>query len=200
MATETMEKLIKQIAGSEVGMAALEDIEADRLARRQSMTQEIAAIREEINAETIDRNIAVEKAEEKYLAAEQALSTARQELLQAKSGFSSSRANHRISNLEGELRKSADMDTLHPFLSEMDELFDKVRAGTYTRLPTTERTIDGHTRMKEPGNAGEVRECLSQIGVARREAANNVVLEPLDKAGLESRLNELWLSIVLPKI
>ena len=196
------ESILQKLNESPEGRKVVEGIETERLAQRQTLADEIAAIQAERDSAAPERRADVEKAQVKVDAAQEALLLARQALAQANIAATAgdTGANHRATVIEGELQASADMETIRLFTTEIDDLCDTVRAGDYTRLPIMERTIDGSRRMKEPGNSEEVRECLSQIGEVRREAAHVVVLEPLDKNELKARLNELRQTIVLPKM
>ena len=193
-----IQDFIRKLTETQAGSKIMAELEDTRLSKRLALADEIAAIRADAMAKAPEIQKAIEKAQAKFDKAQEARLASRQELELAKSATSSNSVSSRISRLEGELRQTADMETIRTFTDDLDILHGQVRHGSHSRPPVMERLLDGRSRVKEEGNASDVSMCLGQIVAARREAADVVVLEPLDKAALAARLEALRESIVFP--
>ncbi len=199
MVTPAMTELMEKVAASPVGVEALKEMEDERLANRAKLVDEIQVIRDKIVDEQPKHKKAVEAATEKVEAAFEALQLARRNLGGEQATASTSSASRQIAQLENSLIESSDKASIRAFTDELDQLHHRVRGGAYTRPQTTERRIDGNHHVKDPGNYPEVSACLSQINDVRREARDQLPLEPLTQDQLRDRLQALRDSINLPQ-
>ena len=122
---------------------------------------------------------AAEKAQQQVEVAWEAYQGALRGRAQARTDASNDTANRRITTLEGELRNSADKETINAFKDDMDELLDGLRHGEYTRGGELTGKWMGSTPLRGAGNHAQVSACIQRVMAIRREVTDQVPLEPL---------------------
>ena len=189
MVTQTMTALMEKIAGSKAGVAALAEMESERLAKRKMLADGINGLVTAAEGKRPKLQQAVEAAMKKVEAALESVLVARQGVAMAQAAVSANSPSTQV--MEAELRQTADHDTIKAFVAEMEELLDRIRDGDYSISPTIEKDRWGVTRLIKSANADQVAACSQQVRDIRGEARDQVPLEALTRDELYQRLSTL---------
>ncbi len=192
------QEILKRLVDSPQGRKIATEMDAERLTKRVALADEIKSIRAAIEAKAPGVRKAAEKAQQQVEVAWEAYQATLRGRAQARTDASNSGSDRRITTLEGELRSTADMETISVFLEELDEILEGLRHGEYTHGGELTGKWMGSTPQRGAGNHAQVSACIQQVMAVRREVADQVRLEPLTQAELKDRLDGLRQSITLP--